>query len=142
MLSNIFLHYVLDLWFEKVVKSQTKGECHLVRYADDFIIMTQLADDAKVIVEHLRERFAKFDLELHPEKTRVIGFGRYEEQKAKRENRKAGTFDFLGFTHYCGKSRSGNFLVGRKTSGKKFRRKCEAMKEWIKSTRNACKVKE
>jgi RNA-directed DNA polymerase len=142
MLSNIFLHYVLDLWFEKVIKSQAKSECHLVRYADDFIIMTHLEDDAKMIIGELRERFAKFELELHPEKTRVIGFGRFEEQKAKRENRKAGTFDFLGFTHYCGKSRKGNFLVGRKTSGKKFRRKCKAMRAWIKSIRSACKVKD
>jgi len=141
-LSNVFLHYVLDLWFEKKIKSQVRGECHLVRYADDFIVMVQYADDAKVIAEALRERFAAFDLELHPDKTRVISFGRYERDNAKRQTRKANTFDFLGFTHFCGQSRKGTFLLGRKTSGKRFRKKCQVMKQWLKSIRNAKKVKE
>ena len=142
MLSNIFLHYVLDLWFEKKVKPQTRGACHLVRYADDFICMVQYANDAKHIEQALRERFAKFDLELHPEKTRVISFGRYERENAKRQNRRTNTFDFLGFTHYCDTSRKGKFIVGRKTSRKKFRMKCKDMNDWLRKIRNYKKAKE
>jgi len=142
MLSNIFLHYVLDLWFEKKVKPQTRGACHLVRYADDFICMVQYAGDAEHIEDALRDRFAKFDLELHPKKTRVISFGRYERANAKRQNRKANTFDFLGFTHYCDTSRKGKFIVGRKTSRKKFRMKCKEMNDWLRKIRNYRKAKE
>jgi len=142
MLSNIFLHYVLDLWFEKKVKPQTRGACHLVRYADDFICMVQYIDDAQHIEQALRERFAKFDLELHPEKTRVISFGRYERQNAKWQNRRINTFDFLGFTHYCDTSRKGKFIVGRKTSRKKFRMKCRDMNNWLRRIRNYRKAKE
>jgi RNA-directed DNA polymerase len=142
MLSNVFLHYVLDLWFEKKIKPRMRGECHLVRYADDFIVMVRYADDAKAIAEALRERFAAFDLELHPDKTRVLSFGRYEPQNANRQTRKANTFDFLGFTHYCGQSRKGTFLLGRKTSGKRFRKKSRAMNVWLKSIRNVRKAKE
>jgi group II intron reverse transcriptase/maturase len=83
VLANIFLHYVLDLWFEKKIKLKIKGACHLVRYADDFICMVQYADDAEYIVRAIRERFTKFNLELHPDKTRVIVFG-------KRNGRKSG----------------------------------------------------
>jgi len=142
ILSNIFLHYVLDLWFEKKVKSHVRGAGHLVRYADDFICMVQYADDAQRIEQALRERFAKFDLELHPEKTRVISFGRYERQNAQRQNRKTNTFDFLGFTHICDTSRRGKFIVGRKTNRKKFRMKCQEMNHWLRKTRNCTKVKE
>jgi len=142
ILSNVFLHYVLDLWFEKKVKPQTRGACHLVRYADDFVCMLQYKDDAERVEQALRERFAKFDLELHPEKTRVISFGRYERENAKRQNRRANTFDFLGFTHYCDISRKGKFIVGRKTSHKKFRMKCREMNDWLRRIRNYKKSKE
>lgn len=142
MLSNIFLHYVLDLWFEKRVRPQVKGACYLVRYADDFICMTRYVDDARSIEQALRERFSKFNLELHPKKTRTIGFGRYEKENAKRQGRKPNTFDFLGFTHYCGEGRnSGRFTVGRKTSRKKFRMKCREMNLWLRGTRNSGKIK-
>ena len=100
MLSNIFLHYVLDLWFEKRVKRQVRGVCSLVRYADDFVCMTQYEEDAQSVLQAIRERFAEFDLALHPEKTRVISFGRNERRNAQREQRRPNTFDFLGFTHY------------------------------------------
>jgi len=142
MLSNIFLYYVLDLWFEKKIKPHTRGACHLVRYADDFICMVQYKDDAQRIEQALRERFAKFDLELHPEKTRVISFGRYERQNADKQNRRTNTFDFLGFTHYCDTSRRGKFIVGRKTSRKKFRMKCKEMNNWLRKIRNYKKAKE
>jgi len=142
MLSNIFLHYVLDLWFEKKIKPMVKGACQLVRYADDFICLVQYKDDAEYIEQALRERFVKFDLELHPEKTRVISFGRYERENAKRQKRRANSFDYLGFTHYCGISRKGKFIVGRKTSRKKFRMKCKEMNNWLRKIRNYRKAKE
>ena len=142
MLSNIFLHYVLDLWFEKKVKPGVQGACHLVRYADDYICMVQTVDDARHIEQALRERFAKFDLELHPEKTRVVSFGRYERTNAQRQKRKANTFDFLGFTHFCGRSRKGRFIVGRRTSRKKFRKRCKELSDWLKRIRNFVSTKE
>jgi RNA-directed DNA polymerase len=142
VLSNIFLHYVLDLWFEKKVRPQVRGQAHLVRYADDFICMVQYADDAEYIEHALRERFVKFELELHPEKTRIISFGRYERENADKQNRKANTFNFLGFTHYCDKSRKGKFIVGRKTSQKKLRMKCKEMNNWLRNIRNCMKSKE
>ena len=142
MLSNIFLHYVLDLWFEKKIKPHIRGACYLVRYADDFVCMVQHKDDAQRIEQALRERFAKFDLELHPEKTRVISFGRHERQNAKRQNRKTNTFDFLSFTHYCDTSRKGKFIVSRKTSCKKFRMKCKEMNDWLRRIRIYKKSKE
>jgi RNA-directed DNA polymerase len=142
MLSNIFLHYVLDLWFEKRVKRQVRGVCWLVRYADDFVCMVQHEKAAHHILQAIRERFAQFDLVLHPEKTRIISFGRNEGRKARRERRRPNTFDFLGFTHYCERSRWGRFMVGHKTSGKKFRKKGRELREWIKAMRNACRVKE
>ena len=141
ILSNIFLHYVLDLWFEKRIKRQVRGVCFVVRYADDFVCMIQYQDDARHVERTLRERFSRFDLELHPEKTRVIGFGRYERENAKRQGRRAGTFDFLGFTHFCGSSRRDKFIVGRRTSRKKFRKKCQELNLWLKRTRNAHPVK-
>ncbi|MCG2660214.1 MAG: group II intron reverse transcriptase/maturase [Kiritimatiellae bacterium] len=142
MLSNVFLHYVLDLWFERKVKPQVKGQCYIARYCDDFICMVQNVEEARHIKQMLEERFTQFDLELHPEKTRVISFGRYERQNAKRQNRKANTFDFLGFTHYCGESRKGKFIVGRTTNRAKFRKKCKEMNAWLKAVRNAVKTKE
>jgi len=142
ILSNIFLHYVLDLWFEKRLKRQVRGACFLVRYADDFVCLVQYQDDARHMEQALRERFTQFELELHPEKTRVIRFGRYERENAKRQNRRAHTFDFLGFTHFCGTSRRGKFIVGRRTSRKKFRKKCKELNAWLKRVRNFLPAKE
>ena len=142
ILSNIFLHYVLDLWFAKRVKPRARGLCTMVRYADDFVCMARFPGDAQRIDLAMRERFRRFGLELHPDKTRVISFGRFERTNAERQKRKANTFDFLGFTHYCGKGRKGKFLLCRKTSAKKFRRQCKELNAWLKATRNACEVKE
>ena len=142
MLSNIFLHYVLDEWFEKEIKPQLKGEGHLVRYADDFICMVQKEDDAQAILNALRERMTQHGLELHPDKTRMLNFGRGVWEKVRRQNQQISTFDFLGFTHYCGKSRKGNFKLGVKTSGKKFRKCCRAMNLWLKGVRNVQQAKE
>jgi RNA-directed DNA polymerase len=142
ILSNIFLHYVLDLWFEKRLKREVRGACYLVRYADDFVCMVQYQDDAQHVLQALRERFAQFDLVLHPEKTRVISFGRYERQNAQRQKRRANTFDFLGFTHYCDHSRKGKFIVGRQTSRKKFHKQCQELNRWLKAVRSVAPVKE
>jgi group II intron reverse transcriptase/maturase len=142
LLSNIYLHYVLDLWFEKRLKREVRGACQLVRYADDFVIMVQYQDDAQAVMQALDERFAEFALELHPEKTRVISFGKYERENARRQKRRPNTFDFLGFTHYCGKTRWGKFNVGRKTSRKKFCKKSRELGEWLYQVRNVFAVKE
>ena len=142
ILSNVFLHYVLDLWFEKKVKPQIAGKCYMIRYCDDFICMAQKVGEARSIEQMLEERFAKFDLELHPDKTRVLSFGRHERENAERQNRKPNTFDFLGLTHYCGKSRKGKFIVSRTTSRAKFRRKCKELNAWLKAVRNTAKAKE
>ena len=142
LLCNVFLHYVLDVWFEKKIKPGLEGYAGLVRYADDFICMVQTVHDARKIEQILRERFARYGMELHPEKTRGISFGRHEERNAKRQKRRANTFDFLGFTHYCGKSRKGNFMVHRRTSSAKFRKKSKELNVWLKAVRNAMLTKE
>ena len=142
ILANIFLHYVLDTWYEKTVKSHVRGYCEIVRYADDFVCVVRYADDARRIERGLKNRFNRYGLEIHPAKSRKISFGRFERENAKSENRRANTFDFLGFTHYCDRSRKGNFKVGRKTSRKKYTAKCRAMNAWLKAIRNQVKTKE
>jgi group II intron reverse transcriptase/maturase len=142
MLANIFLHYVLDLWFVKRVQPSVCGQCYLVRYADDFVCMVQNRQIAREIEKMLRERFAEFGLSLHPEKTRTISFGRFERQNARRQGRKANTFDFLGFTHYCGLSRKGFFMLGRKTSRKKFRKACTEINNWLRQMRGVMHIKD
>jgi RNA-directed DNA polymerase len=140
IIANIFLHYVLDLWFEKKITPQMHGVCQLVRYADDFLCLVQYQREAQYIEQALRERFVKFDLQLHPEKTRVIDLRRGQMQKVKEDKHKPHTFDFLGFTHYGGKSRKGKWVLGRRTSAKKFRRACKALSAWLRATRNAAKL--
>jgi len=142
LLANIFLHYVLDSWFEQSVKTHTKGFCELVRYADDFVCLVQYKDDALKIRRALGNRFNKYDLTLHPDKTRVFSFGKVERGNSKNQNRKANTFDFLGFTHFCDKTRNGYFKVGRKTAMKKFRAKIKELNIWLKQIRNLLPTKE
>ena len=142
MLANIFLHYVLDEWFETTVKNQVRGFCELVRYADDFVCVVRYADGAKRIEQALKNRFNKYGLEIHPTKSRKITFGRFERENAGKQNRRPNTFDFLGFTHYCDTSRKGNFKLERKTSRKKFSAKCVEMNNWLRSIRNQVKTKD
>ena len=142
MLANIFLHYVLDEWFEKEVKPRLKGQCHLVRYCDDFVIFLQYKEEAENAMNQLQGRFREYELELHAKKTRAMSFGRYEQENAKKQQRKANTFDFLGFTHFCTVSRKGKFKVGRRTSAKKFRKSCQAMNQWLRAIRNVMKAEE
>jgi len=142
MLANIFLHYVLDTWFEQEVKLHTKGYCELVRYADDYVCLVQYKDDALKIRKALDNRFNKYELTLHPDKTRVFSFGRFEKENSQNQNRKANTFTFLGFTHFCDKTRKGYFKVGRKTAMKKFRAKIKELNIWLKQIRNFLPTKE
>ena len=142
LLANIFLHYVLDIWFEQSVKTHTKGFCELIRYADDYVCLVQYKDDALKIRRALENRFNKYNLTLHPEKTRIFSFGRFERENSQNQNRKANTFDFLGFTHFCDKTRNGYFKVGRKTAMKKFRAKIKELNIWLKQIRNFLPTKE
>ena len=137
ILANVYLHYVLDLWFEKVVRKQCEGQAYMVRYADDFVCCFQHKREAIQFYESLKLRLKKFNLEIAEDKTKVIPFGRFAENNAKRTgNGKPATFDFLGFTHYCGKSKQGKFRVKRKSSRKKVQGKLKESKEWLKSNRN------
>jgi RNA-directed DNA polymerase len=107
MLANIFLHYILDQWFETTVKRHVRGFCEIVRYADDFVCVVRYAGDADRIERAFKNRFNKYDLEIHPTKSRKFSFGHYERENAQSQGRRANTFDFLGFTHYCDLSRKG-----------------------------------
>jgi RNA-directed DNA polymerase len=142
LLANIYLHYVLDLWFEKKVKKAMKGYACLIRYADDFVVCFQAEREANAFGEMLRERLKKFGLRISESKSRIIPFGRYVWQRARREGKKVATFDFLGFTHYCDKTRRGFFKLGRKTSSKKFRQKAKELNLWLKKVRSAAELKE
>lgn len=133
VLANVYLHYVLDLFFEEYIKPRLKGEAYLVRYADDFLIMFQYENEAKQVYQLLIRRLAKFGLEMEQEKTRILPFGRF---KGTNE-----TFDFLGFMHYNGTTRIGKYIVGHKMSKKKRKLKNKAITKWIKEHR-AAKLKE
>ncbi|WP_307366794.1 reverse transcriptase domain-containing protein [Peribacillus cavernae] len=136
ILANIYLHYVLDLWFEKVVRKQCKGQAHIVRYADDSVCCFQYKDDAKAFYLALIQRLKKFNLEIAEDKTKIIPFGRFAESNCKRNGEgKPQTFDFLGFTHYCSKSQTGKFRVKLKSSSKGMRAKLKECKEWLKANR-------
>jgi len=120
LLSNLYLHYVLDLWFERVVKTRLKGEAYLVRYLDDFVVCFQYREDALRFQTTLRKRLGKFGLTLEPSKTKLVEFGRFAQRHAgKRGRKRPETIDFLGFTLYCTRNRQGNFRVGIRTE--KFR---------------------
>lgn len=139
VLANIYLHYVLDLWFtgqQKIWYGYTK----LVRYADDFVIGVQHKKEAEKIREELDKRLEKFGLKLSKEKTRIIEFGRFaRENRKKRKDRKPETFDFLGLTHYCTRTHDGRFMVRVKTSRKRMNRSVESMKTWLKQVCNLLK---
>jgi RNA-directed DNA polymerase len=135
ILSNVYLHYALDLWFEKRVKPYAKGEAHLFRYADDFLCAFQFKEDAENFERSLKDRIEGFGLEIAPEKTRRLEYGFYAAQNAKRKKEKLPTFTFLGFTHYCGRTRQGVFKVKRHTSVKKFKAKLREYTSWIRKAR-------
>ena len=122
MLANIFLHTILDDFVHSWRKSEAGGEVYIVRYADDFVIATERKEDAERLLEEMERRFESFGLKLHPEKTRLIKFGRKWVEENKRGGTKPDTFDFLGFTHIAGVDRQGHYLVKRKTMKKRLKR--------------------
>ena len=122
LLSNVHLHYTLDLWFSKVVKPRLRGEAYLIRYLDDFVMCFQYKSDADRVHRALKLRLEKFGLQLEPTKTKLVEFGRFAGRDSKRRGRKLGTITFLGFTHFCTRNRKGNFMVGRKTEKSRYAR--------------------
>ena len=139
MLSNVFLHYVLDEWFEREVQPRLKGLSFLIRFADDFVMGFTCEEDARRVMEVLPKRFEKYGLTIHPEKTRLVPFERPcgDREGANSEARTPpGTFDLLGFTHYWARSRNGNWVVKRKTSKSRFRRGLKALSEWCRRNRH------
>jgi group II intron reverse transcriptase/maturase len=142
LLANIYLHYVLDLWFKKEIKSQAKGRMELIRYCDYFVVCCESEKDAKNFLELLHTRLEKFGLQVSENKTKVLKFGRQVWKQAQRSKEKVETFTFLGFTHYCGKSRQGYFVIGHKTSKENLSRKLKETKEWLKKIRNKLRLKD
>lgn len=137
LLANIYLHYVLDEWFESVVKPRLRGQAYEIRYADDFILCFQFREDAEKVFAVLQQRFEKYGLTLHPAKTRLIEFGR---EALSTWEAKAGpkpeTFDFLGFTHICRRSRRGNFTIHVRTMRKRLRRSLVRVSAWCQRHRH------
>lgn len=125
VLANVYLHYVLDLWFEKAVRPWLKGEAYYVRYADDFLILFQYENEAEQVMQALKPRLGKFSLEAAEEKTRILPIGRF---KGTKED-----FDFLGFTFYNTRTRAGKYRLGVRTSSKKLKAKKQAAKEWLQT---------
>lgn len=133
LLANLYLHYVFDLWADQWRKTQAGGDVIVVRYADDFVVGFQHESDARRFLEELRERFRKFNLELHADKTRVIEFGRFaSERRERRGEGKPETFNFLGFTHVCDKTRTGIFVVLRRTMAGRVRAKLATLKQELR----------
>lgn len=124
VLANVYLHYVLDLWMEKAVKPKLRGEAYYVRYADDFLILFQYEDEAQKVLEALKKRLGKFSLETAEDKTRILPIGRF---KGTKED-----FDFLGFTFFNTRTRTGKYRLGVRTSKKKLKAKRQAAKAWLK----------
>jgi len=138
LLANVYLHYVLDVWFERDVKPCLRGRAFLIRYADDFIMGFACAEDARRVLEALPKRFGKYGLTIHPDKTRLVPFtGPERPERASQEpGGRSGTFDFLGFTHRWGTSRKGNAVVVRQTSASRFSRAVQKIAEWCRRNRH------
>ena len=137
VIANIYMHYVLVWWFKEKVQPLLKGYAGLVVYADDFVMCFQNKKEAETVYELLKRRMGKFGMRLEENKTRLTEFGRFAEENCKCRGTRSETFTFLGFTHYCSKSRSGKFRVKRKTSRKKFAKKCKEIGETIKKMRRS-----
>jgi RNA-directed DNA polymerase len=141
LLANIYLHYVLDLWIRKISR-QLMGRIYLVRYCDDFVIGCTNRKDAEMVWKMLQARLQEFGLEISQEKSRVIDFGKRAYMQSQREGKKSATLDFLGFTHFMADGRKGGLKLGRKTIGKRMRRRLVALKQDLKRLRNAIPFKE
>jgi RNA-directed DNA polymerase len=138
LLANIYLHYVLDEWFEQVVTPRLRGRAFLIRYADDFVMGFTCAEDARRVLDVLPKRFAKYGLTVHPDKTRLVPFTPADQAASKGPvaGPTPGTFDFLGFTHQWGRSRKGNWVVQRRTAASRFRRAIRKIADWCRSHRH------
>jgi RNA-directed DNA polymerase len=139
LLANVYLHYVLDVWFEQEVKPRLKGRAFLIRYADDFVIGFACEEDARRVLEVLPKRFGKYGLTLHPDKTRLVAFKRpgSSSSKASPGAGTPGSFDFLGFTHHWAKSRRGYWVVQRRTSRSRFGRALGKIADWCRQHRHS-----
>jgi RNA-directed DNA polymerase len=139
LLANIYLHYVLDVWFEEVVKPRLKGRAFLVRYADDFVIGFAHAEDARRVLDVLPKRFGKYGLTIHPDKTRLVPFLRPPSRPPRagvQQVEAPGSFDFLGFTHFWSRSKKGFWVVRRKTAGRRFQRALKKIADWCRLNRH------
>ncbi len=137
LLANIYLHYVFDLWAQRWRRKQVHGDVVIVRFADDFVVGFEHRQEAERFLGELRERFSRFTLELHPDKTRLIEFGRYAaERRRDRGEGRPGTFNFLGFTHICGRTRDGRFTVLRQTMRKRLLGKLKEVKAELRRRRH------
>ncbi len=134
LLVLAIFHQVLDDWFEREVKPQMRGRGFIVRFADDFVIGCEREDDTKRIAKILPKRFERFGLSIHPQKSRLLSFGKPAGRK--EVTRGDNTFDFLGFTHYWARSRQGNWVIKRKTSSKRVRKTIAALREWCRNNRH------
>ena len=135
LLANVYLHYVLDVWFERVVKPRRKGRAFLVRYADDFVLGFTCEEDARRVLDVLPKRFGKYGLQLHPDKTRLVPFlrpGRRPPRADSGQGPEPGSFDFLGFRHFWSRSRRGNWVVKRKTAPGRFRLALWRIAQWCR----------
>ncbi len=140
LLANIYLHYVLDLWFEKKFCKTCEGYARIIRYCDDFVVCFQRKADAVRFMSELPERLGEFALEVEPTKTKILEFGKFAARNAAKLGQKPETFDFLGFTHYCSRTRDGKrFRMKRKTARKKYNAKLKEFKEFLKKSRT-CKT--
>ncbi len=146
LLANIYLHYVLDTWFEQDVKPVMRGKCRLIRYADDFVIIFQLKYDADRVMNVISKRFEKYGLTVHPDKTKLIDFRAPDHYERRREEKSNGngkgggkpqTFDLLGFTHYWGKTQKGNLAVQRKTMKSRLARSIQRIDQWCRENRHS-----
>ena len=136
LLSNIFLHEVLDKWFAEQIKPRLQGRCFLIRYADDFIMGFEYRRDAVRVLEVLWKRFARFGLELHPEKTRIVPFTRPRRDDDKKDKGGSQSFDFLAFTHYWGRSLQGSWVVKKKTAKDRLCRSLKVINRWCRKNRH------
>jgi len=139
LLANVFLHYVLDTWFRQEVQPRLRGRAHLIRYADDFVILLAHEADARRVMEVLPKRFGKYGLTLHPDKTRLVPFRRppcKANDPKGDSHRRSGTFDLLGFTHYWGRTRRGGWAVMRKTASKRLSRAVRSIAQWCRKNRH------
>lgn len=136
LLANVYLHYVLDTWFDREVQPCLTGRAHLIRYADDFVIVFDHESDARRVADVLPKRFGKYGLTLHPEKTRLIAFARPDDNDKPNGKGPSGTFDLLGFTHYWGRTRRGTWAVRRKTASNRMDRSLRAITDWCRRNRH------